>query len=226
MLKKLARTLGLASLLLSATTQALPIVQADAFTEGDNKAALETSTGLVWMDFGVNSHRTFSDVVSSLDTDYAGWRLPTIAEVDHLWRSLFEELPEWKSFHPDSGFLNTTLHDDYFNTIADVFGVSWNEGSVTHVDAYGNLDSWLTKTLFSTFSDGDGLNGLIQILIPYDDIHPNEVVYGMSRSFDNSSYYGALLVKDTGVSVPEPSSGLLAVLAIFILTVRRLSFRR
>lgn len=45
MLKKLARTLSLASLLLSASSQALPIVQADAFVAGDNKAALETSTG-------------------------------------------------------------------------------------------------------------------------------------------------------------------------------------
>ncbi len=240
MLKKLARTLGLATLLLSASTQALPIVQADAFSAGDNKAALETSTGLVWMDFGVNSHRTFSDVVSSLDTDYAGWRLPTIAEVDHLWTSLFGHLAGWHRWSPDFGMFTlrennefgvpVSVYDDYLNSILDVFGISeegtaevtWYEGGILV-----NRTIYDYRASAAVFSDS-GQNGFFNLLVPINStLGPHAIIaYGEGYwKSDISSAQGTLLVKDS-VAVPEPASGLLAVLAIFILTVRRLSFRR
>ncbi len=236
MLKKLARTLGLATLLLSASTQALPIVQADAFSAGDNKAALETSTGLVWMDFGVNSHRTFSDVVSSLDTDYAGWRLPTIAEVDHLWTNLFGGLDEWSRLQPTFASLSTfdkniTMYDDYFNSLMGVFGnlVGLN-GHYTYYrdDVLIYSADYTYKSSFAVFSDS-GVNGFVNLFVPTDNnIIPRHAAfsYEMRIPFlqDISLQQSTLLVKKS-TNVPEPASGLLAVLAIFMLAVRRFKFR-
>ena len=226
MIKKLASALGLASILLSASAQALPIVQADAFTAGDNKAALETSTGLVWMDFGVNQHQTYSEIGASLHTTYSGWRFATISEIDHLWTSLFEDLPEWNRIDQNAGFLTTTEHDDYFNSITEVFGVTWYDGVRSNTDEFGNVDSWLNKTLFAPFSDGVSVSGLIYLFIPYDDIHPNEVYYWVIPGYDVTYPEGALLVKDTSVSVPEPTSLMLLILGILTLVVRKAGLRR
>jgi hypothetical protein len=237
MLKKIAKSIALLSLLSAATAQALPMVQADAFSAGDNKAALETSTGLVWMDFGVNSHRTFSDVMSSLDTDYAGWRLPTIAEVDHLWTGLFGGLDEWSRLQPTFASLSTidkniTMYDDYFNSLMEVFGsVVGLDGHYTHTrDGVLIYSATYTyKSSFAVFSDS-GVNGFVNLFVPTDNnIVPRHAAfsYEMLIPFlqDISLQQGTLLVKKS-TNVPEPASGLLAVLAIFMLAVRRFNFGR
>lgn len=227
MLKKLACTLGLATFLLSATSQALPIVEADAFSTGDNKAVLETSTGLVWMDFGVNQHQTYSEIGASLHTTYKGWRFATISEIDHLWTSLFEDLPEWNRFSQDFGIMGTTEHDDYFNSITEVFGVSTYAGVSEITDSFGNvLESWLNKVIFAPFGDGGNVTGLIRLAIPYDDFHRNEAIYFTTIGYDISYGSGAMLVKDTGVSVPEPTSPMLLMLGVLALVARRASMRR
>jgi hypothetical protein len=79
MLKTLAKYAALVTLLSTATAQALPIIEADAFTAGDNQAMQDTTSGLIWMDHGVNSSKSFNQVVSELDTTYKDWRLPTPA---------------------------------------------------------------------------------------------------------------------------------------------------
>lgn len=226
MLKTIAKSIAVISLLLATTTHALPIVQADAFSAGDNKAVLETSTGLVWMDFGVNNHQTYTEIENSLLTTYNGWRFATLTEIDHLWTSLFEDLPEWNRIDRNAGFLSTTEHDDYFNSITEVFGVTWYDGVRSNTDEFGNVDSWLNKTLFAPFSDGVSVSGLIYLFIPYDDIHPNEVYYWVVPGYDVTYPEGALLVKDTGVSVPEPTSLMLLMLGVLALVARRASLLR
>lgn len=227
MLKKIATSIALICLFSAAATQALPIVEADAFSAGDNKAVLETSTGLVWMDFGVNQHQTYSEIGASLHTTYKGWRFATIAEIDHLWTSLFEDLPEWNRISQDFGALGTTEHDDYFNSITDVFGVSTYAGVSQITDTFGNvLDSWLNKLIFAPFGDGGSVTGLIRLGIPYDDIHRNEAIYFTMTGYDISYGAGAMLVKDTGVSVPEPTSLMLLILSTLALVARRASLRR
>jgi hypothetical protein len=223
MIKKLASALGLASILLSASAQALPIVQADAFTAGDNKAALETSTGLVWMDFGVNQHQSYSEVVSLLSNEYLGWRLPTAAEVDNLWTNLFDGLPEWNRYSQDFGYLSSYDHDDYFDQIFAIFGQSPDaEVTVTDNDTNLLLDSWTTKALFGVFAKESGVNGFVNLWQAYDDVHPNSALYiEMSSGVDISDWYGTLLVKDTITSVPEPSGLTLGLFLLLALVYRR-----
>lgn len=220
MLKKLARTLGLASLLLSATSQALPIVQADAFAAGDNKAALETSTGLVWMDFGVTAHLSYNNLKSLLTTEFAGWRLPTAVEVDHLWTSLFAALPEWNRSSPNIGTMSSFSHTDYFNSILNVFGHNADTTFFT-LDADGNiLESWAVKNLFAVFMDDSGASGYVSMSVPYDSTYSNTSLY-LEFDTDVSGWYSAMLVKDTAATVPEPGSIFLALLAFGGLILRK-----
>ncbi len=220
MLKKLARTLGLATLLLSATSQALPIVQADAFVAGDNKATLETSTGLVWMDFGVNSHLSYDHVLYLLPTEFAGWRLPTAAEVDNLWTSLFGSLPEWNRFSPDFGYMSSQAQDDYFNSVFTVFGNN-PDAYFESRDADGNIiDAWTSKSLFGVFKNESGVSGFVSAESPYDDIHSSTAMYIELAGTDVSGWFGTLLVKDSVATVPEPSPAFLLLLAIAALAVR------
>lgn len=230
MLKKLARIVGLSSLLLSATTQALPIVQADAFITGDNKAALETSTGLVWMDFGVNNHYSYTQVVGLLSTEYAGWRLPTATEVNHLWVSLFDDLPEWFQSTTEagplsftSGFLSSPAgkYEDYFNQIYEIFGQSPDSLSLL-IDAHGNLiESWISKSAFGIFMKDADTSGYVHLQNPYSDAYTDSAFYVEMYLTDISYWHNTLLVKDDQVSVPEPAAPLLALLGLMALFARR-----
>nr|AAP70383.1 Uvs114 [uncultured bacterium] len=240
MLKKIAKSIALISFFWVATTQALPIVQADAFSAGDNKAVLETNTGLVWMDFGVNSHRTFSDVMSSLDTDYAGWRLPTIAEVDHLWTSLMGDLKGWNRWSPVfGGFalidnnefgLPITEYDDYLNDIMEVFGFS-EEGAAEYSSYEGeDLISTTTydyRSAFAVFSDA-GENGFVVLNLPINSTVGRSSVFtydgNISLLQDISLQYGTLLVKDSA-TVSEPTSLMLLIMGLMGLVARNARLR-
>ncbi|HEY8941237.1 MAG TPA: PEP-CTERM sorting domain-containing protein [Cellvibrio sp.] len=221
MLKKLARVMGLSGLLLSATTQALPIVQADAFIAGDNKAALETATGLVWMDFGVNSHLSYNHVLYLLPTEFAGWRLPTAAEVDNLWTSLFGSLPEWNRYSPDFAFMASHAQDDYFNSVFAVFGNS-PDSYFESRDQDGNVvDSWTSKSLFAVFKNESGVSGYVSADSPYDDTHSSTAMYLELAGTDVAGWFGTLLVKESKIQVPEPSGVMLVLIGLLALLSRR-----
>jgi hypothetical protein len=236
MLKRLSCTLSFITILFSASSQALPIVEADAFTTGDNRAVLETSTGLVWMDFGVNNHRTFPDVVNSLDTDYPEWRLPTVSEVDHLWTSLMGGLVGWNRWSPEFGSgglfennsydLPITAQDDYFRSIMAVFG-NYGEYSSEYTVYYEDHTEVIPYNFtgaFGVFSEA-GIDGYVSIFMPLDNTTTRSVVfyaYPDSPYFDISTMQGTLLVKKSSASVPEPASLTLLMLGILGLIARRL----
>lgn len=220
MLKKLVSSLSLATLLFSATTQALPIVQADAFTAGDNKAVLETDTGLVWMDFGVNSHLSFDHVQYLLPTQFAGWRLPTAAEVDHLWTGLFGDFPEWHRWDQGIGFLSSMSIDEYLNSIFAVFGNSLDSTTFVKGEFGDVIESWTSKSILGVFMKEPGVSGFVSINMPYDDIHYRDAMYLEMSGTDVSGWFGTLLVKDTTSTVPEPTSITLLLIAAAALVAR------
>lgn len=220
MLRKLTQALGLITLLTSAAAQALPIVQADAFVSGDKKAALETSTGLVWMDFGVNSHLSLDHVRYLLPTEFAGWRLATATEIDHLWTGLFGNLPEWERVDQSLGFMASMTQDDYFDSVFNIFGNSADSHFHTR-DQNGNiLDSWVTKSMFAVFEKEPGVSGYVSADSPYDNINDSTAMYREWTGMDVSGWFGTMLVKDSPVNVPEPSSVLLMLLAMATLVLR------
>ena len=64
---RMINTLVATFTLLAATgAQAHPMVDADAFVVGDHKAILDTTTNLLWLDFGINNGVSFNAVYADL----------------------------------------------------------------------------------------------------------------------------------------------------------------
>jgi hypothetical protein len=190
--------------------------------EGDNKAALEIDTGLIWMDFGVNTGSTYSEVVNSLSTDYVGWRLPTLEEVDNLWMGLFGNLPEYHRWEPELGIMYSMDYDDYFGEIFSVFGTTEDLLSRAS-DANGNIyDAYISKAMQGIFQVSPEIHGLVRAQAPYDDAFPNDTLYLVSPHINVSDWRtsSTLLVKDP-ITVPEPSA-----LSLLLLGLLGLAFKR
>lgn len=214
-----------ATLALSSAVNALPIQQADAFTAGDNKAALETSTGLVWLDFGITNNQTITSTLNQLDSTYAGWRLPTQSEVINLWNGLFAGLPGWFSFGTFGYIQNPDLEAE-FSAIYDIFNVN---GLGEHSETIND------ETTIWPILGSQGLfvldNGEIGGAMMYG---PTTVVpLGYTAMFYDSSglnasewkheFTSTLLVKAGSINqVPEPTSLLLLLSGLLVLSLRKI----
>lgn len=229
MLKKIAKCVAVISFFAATTAHALPIVQADAFSAGDNKAALETSTGLIWMDFGVNANRDFTsemlfaDIVSDLNTTYEGWRLASETEVTNLWFSLFgsQVIPV---SNPDPHEYRLGDWDGvllpYFHDITDVFGYTWDSTASTNrtgLDGEGETFTIKSATAYF-YTDADDL-GSFHFFTPHTGVHLSTTSLNLQDSIPLTYVYGAMLVKDA--SVHEPSSFILISLCLLGLGISR-----
>lgn len=67
-------------------------IETDWKTQGDRLAILEQETGLEWLDLTQTKNKTFNQVMSELDTTYAGWRLPTVDELRRLMSNYFSSV--------------------------------------------------------------------------------------------------------------------------------------
>ncbi len=210
MLKILLKSATTLLLFTSISAKALPIVEADAFTAGDNKAVLETATGLTWLDYGVNSDKSYNTVVSELNTVYAGWRLPTQAEVVNLWTSLFGTEP-----HPVSSILQSfscrelNCYSEY-SSLLSIFGKN-DVGPFASVSfVFSNSQNTVYHTTYTHFYDVTYL-GFASLIMEWDG-------FDKDRAFGRST----MLVKDaTKTEVPEPSTLFLFALGLMGLGVAR-----
>lgn len=84
-------TLGLATALLALSPAHAALVEADWQT-GDQRAVLDTDTGLKWLDLAVTDNIQYSTVVGMLSSTLSGWRLPTVAEVQTMFANFFPTL--------------------------------------------------------------------------------------------------------------------------------------
>lgn len=82
------RVLALCAVILAFESNAAIIDNEDALA-GSFK---DTNTNLVWMDFGINNHYTYDEVVDKLAEggEYEGWRLPEFNEVYAMWFSIID----------------------------------------------------------------------------------------------------------------------------------------
>lgn len=224
MFKTLTKTLLVASAItLSSITSALPIQQADAFTYGDNKATLETSTGLVWLDFGVTNNQSLNTTQTLLNSTYSGWRLPTQSEVIHLWNSLFGHLPGWFSFGT-FGYINNPDLSEEFNAIYDVFGIN---GFGEHIQIEDDVTNvWPILGSHGLFLLDSGEVGGAVMYRPTTTPPPGYTAmfydaFGLNASEWQHEFTSTLLVKaQPGTKVPEPSSLLILVCGLFALFSR------
>lgn len=103
MLKKIVLAACIAACLCSQAAQAA-FIHTDWKTTGDKQATLDTDTGIEWLKLNNTNYKSMNDVKASLGTTYAGWRLPTAAEVTQMfWRLL------GAPYGSESGALNTRV---------------------------------------------------------------------------------------------------------------------
>lgn len=78
--------LGSLFMMVSATANAA-FISDNSFAQAGFK---DTSTGLVWMEFGINNGQSYNYVSSQLAPggDYFGWRLPSADEVYLMWQNV------------------------------------------------------------------------------------------------------------------------------------------
>lgn len=197
-IKSIFKLLALTALFASAASQALPIVQADAFTAGDNKASLQSSTGLVWMDFGVNNTKSFNQVVSELGSTYNGWRLATETEVNNLMGELFSgaqyqfsnvDFPKWEGVDDESilSVMSADVTQNYDWGLVYSYGHGWFLSDSNKLN-YAEINNY---NPFGVNTQG----GLICC---------SDTNYADHFNYADSIQYSTFLVKN-GVSVPEPT---------------------
>ena len=210
MLKSLIKPLAIASLIASSAAQALPIVEADAFTSGDNKAAYDASTGLTWMDFGVTNGKSFNQVVSELNSTYANWRLPTDAEVNTLWSRLFSE--NWEPFY--AGYHYSSPETALVEKVTSVFGYNYGEEAPwARTDSAGFYLSDTGKVKYALISNYS-YNSAAAVA-KFEDYYDQEEI----KSTTQGMWWSTLLVKKA--QAPEPTPLLLLGLGLSLCGIRR-----
>ena len=190
-----------------------------------NNSFIDETTGLEWMDFGINNHYSFDQVQALLTSEYNGWSLATEEQVVDLASNAFSFGSG--GIHPS----NIDLYSSYqgtngnYNQIFDAMGYNF-----TSLDFYpAPLDYYYSHGLFlDSFGGFAALNILNNVDTPQNEFDVVEVrgrlLNGHLSSFDGSisnSQFSTLLVKSTPSEVPEPTT-----LAIFALGIMGLAARR
>lgn len=173
---------------------------------------IDASTGLEWMDFGINNHLSYNGVVAQLPTTYSEWRLATESEVVDLWHN---------AFFGDSAVSRESSTAHEYSSYRALNGRS---GASAFADEFSAMSTNMFGFALGWFADTTG--GLSYAYFQDNNIRFDTdvaTVYGRNISYSGYEqaqhpYYSTLLVRS---SVPEPST-----LAIFALGMIGLASRR
>ncbi|PKF61910.1 hypothetical protein CW745_07925 [Psychromonas sp. psych-6C06] len=214
--------IGLASsaLLLSVTVQAVVI------TDTNNNSFIDTSTGLEWMDFGINNGKSYNYVASQLGQggEYQGWSLASKDQVFTMWSNAFLGLGADYENRNEYGIGQLYAKDgqgvngSVFTELFDIMGKNTTKYEGTAIEHNSSV-GWFLGT--------DGLSNvhMLEWTGALFDLYNNDVVniydnYNYSNSYtaNGDSAQSTMLVKR---SVPAPT-----MLAIFALALIGFSLRR
>lgn len=191
------------------------IVSAGLITDTNNDTFIDNTSGLEWMDFGINNQYSFNQVKGLLTTTYLGWELANQDQVLAMYDNAFgvdsQALPDGSPYFR-YGYRSKTFLLDTFDKMGYAFKSSYWSA------AYGwflNDESKLSYFDFQVFAQA----ALTE-------------VYGTKNNPDEDidtvkPYYSTMLVRtfstqdDVTQDVPEPST-----LAIFALGMIGLASRR
>lgn len=205
-------------------------VTAGPITDTTNNSFIDDTTGLEWMDFGVNNGQSFNYVASQLGVggQYTGWQLPTMTQVYTLWANAFlgTGAQYTNANHFGAGQLFT--HDGE-GVVGSVYSATFEAMGYNEAYNVGTADE--QHYAFGWF---EGTNGLALVhynhfpdtagISQYRDIaqlrdNGNYEAYRNS----NPSHWSTMLVR--AASVPAPSAiGFLSLGLIGLVLRRRKHF--
>jgi hypothetical protein len=148
------KTLGAIGFLVLSFTASAGLI-----TDTTNGSFIDETTGLEWMDFGVNNGKSYNQVVSQLGVGglYQGWELPEVTQVYDMWANAFIGLGSWSeniSYFGDNQLYvkdGSCKRGSTINTVFRVMGL--NE----KIDGgYGNIE-YKSGGLF------EGVNGMAYV---------------------------------------------------------------
>ena len=169
------------AMLLSLPSQAA-FVSTDWKTQGDALATLDTETGIEWLDVSLTDGMSIDSVKALLGSVYAGWRLPTMSEVESMYRRFFYVVP-------DEGVLysNYQVYQHEHEAFYTLFGGTYGP--------YYSYGTYLGDNGFTVYSTGSGGTGAQNSNIAY--VH---YIRGNDAGTPDS-YAGVFLVSDGGVTL-------------------------
>ena len=200
--------------LLSAACTFGSFANAGLIVDTADDSFIDATTGLEWMDFGINNHLSYNEVVAQMPTTYSQWRLATESEVVDLWHNAF--------------------FDDSYNAVASATGSFYARytalnnatGTSGFVDEFEAMSTnAYDNYAIGLFADATGSLGYAHFLDHLGNEYFNDVAWVVRRGTDKDRYkdetsrlYSTMLVRS---AVPEPST-----LAIFALGMIGLASRR
>jgi len=178
---------------------------------------IDATTGLEWMDFGINNHLSYSGVVAQLPTTYSEWRLATESEVVDLWHNAFFEGSSYAQEYATGGVYSS------YRALNDAAGMSSFDA------AFDAMSTNVNNVAIGWFADTTGGLSYAQYidrhLVSNQLTNTDDAAYMTGRNTPYSEYqfstdpqYSTMLVRS---SVPESST-----LAIFALGMIGLASRR
>jgi hypothetical protein len=185
---------------------------AGLITDTSSDSFIDNTTGLEWMDFGVNNIHTYSEVENLMSSTYQSWTLASQSQVIALFDNAFGNF----AYQPSTSELyRAASNNDVSNTnmlaVMDRMGYGSTLDSISHgwfEDDQGGLSYLYTRHI--TAGRGTGQLAYVSGL---------GVDWNSYRNNTNNNY-STMLVRQAN-HVPEPST-----LAIFALGMIGLASRR
>ena len=152
----------------------------------------DTTSGFDWLDITFTLDRSYNDVLSSLSTEFSGWRFATGKEFDDLiYNAAFQGLP-------NNAYIKFSTEGELLSGLAQTLGTS-----APLPDGSGDAGVFT----IGRFSDRDAGNGLVFGGIYQTNFwrfyQPTTLTMGDN---DTSAYHGSWLVRNSSIPVPEPET--------------------
>lgn len=191
------------------------IANAGIITDTTDDTFIDQSTGLEWMDFGVNNSHTYTEVAALLDTTYNGWELASTSQVFSMMSNAFSGKGSIPDIISSTGsrpavYRNADSTNNSFTSVFTMMGFEFADNT-SRLGWFEDLDGTLS---YASINYASAFNQIASVNGRGDDFNSFRDIQHTDRS--------TMLVKfHHHIDVPEPST-----LAIFSLGMIGLVSRR